>query len=140
MSVLDFSYMAQLAPYLLTKLPITLGMASAGMLCALVLASLLAVIRVTRPPVLNPPTLRFISFFRGTPLAFPGNHTDGAGISKPPAGYQPVFGVCRRSSPVRVSLSVHRQRQVRGRGSWSVPGGRPKTAVTGPVDALRGYR
>ncbi|WP_284732695.1 amino acid ABC transporter permease [Larsenimonas rhizosphaerae] len=60
--------MAQLAPYLLTKLPITLGMASAGMLCALVLASLLAVIRVTRPPVLNQLTLLFISFFRGTPL------------------------------------------------------------------------
>ncbi|WP_394810195.1 amino acid ABC transporter permease [Phytohalomonas tamaricis] len=60
--------MMGLAPILLKYLPLTLEMAAAGMLCALVLASLLAIIRVLRIPVLNGATLLFISFFRGTPL------------------------------------------------------------------------
>ncbi|MFC7412188.1 amino acid ABC transporter permease [Larsenimonas suaedae] len=60
--------MAELFPYLLGKLPITLGMASAGMLCALVLASGLAIVRVVQPPLVNGAAKLFISFFRGTPL------------------------------------------------------------------------
>ncbi|WP_286009971.1 amino acid ABC transporter permease [Larsenimonas salina] len=60
--------MAELFPYLLGKLPITLGMASAGMLCALVLASGLAIVRVVQPPLINGAAKLFISFFRGTPL------------------------------------------------------------------------
>nr|WP_106476226.1 amino acid ABC transporter permease [Phytohalomonas tamaricis] len=68
MNGLDYDYMMGLAPILLKYLPLTLEMAAAGMLCALVLASLLAIIRVLRIPVLNGATLLFISFFRGTPL------------------------------------------------------------------------
>ncbi|GHB14976.1 amino acid ABC transporter permease [Salinicola rhizosphaerae] len=65
---LNLDYMAELVPILLSYLPLTLEMAAAGMLCALVLACLLAVIRVTRVPGLNAFALLFISFFRGTPL------------------------------------------------------------------------
>jgi len=68
MHALDFDYMLGLVPILLSYLPLTLEMAAAGMACALVLACLLAVIRVTRIAGLNAFALLFISFFRGTPL------------------------------------------------------------------------
>ncbi|KJZ04491.1 MULTISPECIES: amino acid ABC transporter permease [Halomonas] len=68
MSILDLDYMVGLVPILLSYLPLTLGMALAGMALALVLACGLAVIRVLKIPVLNGLTLWFISFFRGTPL------------------------------------------------------------------------
>lgn len=68
MSVLDTDYMLDLIPVLLGYLPLTLEMATAGMVLALVLACLLAVIRVLAIPGLNALTLLFISFFRGTPL------------------------------------------------------------------------
>lgn len=65
---LDFDYMLVLAPILLGYLPLTLQMATIAMALALVLASLLAVVRVLRTPVLYQATGLFISFFRGTPL------------------------------------------------------------------------
>lgn len=68
MSVLDTDYMLSLVPVLLGYLPLTLEMATAGMVLALILACLLAVIRVLAIPGLNALTLLFISFFRGTPL------------------------------------------------------------------------
>ncbi|MEQ5836751.1 amino acid ABC transporter permease [Marinobacter sp. R17] len=68
MNVLDFDYMLGLIPVLLKYLPLTLEMAAAGMVLALILACLLAVIRVLKVPVLNRFTMLFISFFRGTPL------------------------------------------------------------------------
>ncbi|GAA3895256.1 amino acid ABC transporter permease [Halomonas cibimaris] len=68
MNLLDVPYMLELVPILLRYLPLTLGMAAAGMVLALSLAAGLAVIRVLRLPVLNIATLLFISFFRGTPL------------------------------------------------------------------------
>ncbi|WP_136248921.1 amino acid ABC transporter permease [Halomonas borealis] len=68
MSVLDFDYMLGLLPILLGYLPLTLGMAMAGMVLALALACGLAVIRVLEIRGLNAVTLLFISFFRGTPL------------------------------------------------------------------------
>lgn len=68
MDVLDFDYMLGLVPILLRYLPLTLQMATAGMVFALILASGLAVIRVLKIPGLNAATLLFISFFRGTPL------------------------------------------------------------------------
>ncbi|OHV08174.1 amino acid ABC transporter permease [Kushneria phosphatilytica] len=68
MHALDFDYMAGLVPILLGYLPLTLEMAAAAMVCALILSSLLAVIRVSRIPVLNGAAMLFISFFRGTPL------------------------------------------------------------------------
>ena len=68
MSILDLDYMVGLVPILLSYLPLTLGMALAGMALALVLACGLAVNRVLKIPVLNGLTLWFISFFRGTPL------------------------------------------------------------------------
>jgi putative amino-acid transport system permease protein len=65
---LNIDYMLGLLPVMLKYLPLTLQMACVGMLAALVLASLLAVVRVLKLPVLNGATLLFISFFRGTPL------------------------------------------------------------------------
>jgi len=57
-----------LLPVLLGYVPLTLFMAFVGMVCALVLASVLAVERVFRVPVLDVFVRLFISFFRGTPL------------------------------------------------------------------------
>ncbi|MFC0267615.1 amino acid ABC transporter permease [Kushneria aurantia] len=68
MHALNVDYMLSLTPILLSYLPLTLGMASLGMVLALVLASLLAVIRVSRVVILDPLARLFISFFRGTPL------------------------------------------------------------------------
>lgn len=68
MGALDVDYMLGLVPVLLGYLPLTLQLASLGMVLALILACLFAVIRVQRLPVLNQFTVVFISFFRGTPL------------------------------------------------------------------------
>jgi putative amino-acid transport system permease protein len=57
-----------LLPVLLSYLPLTLQMASIAMVLALIIACLLAVVRVSKIPVLNGAALLFISFFRGTPL------------------------------------------------------------------------
>jgi len=68
MRALDFDYMLGLVPVILSYVPITLAMAVASMVLALVLASLLAVERVIKVPVLDNLVVLFISFFRGTPL------------------------------------------------------------------------
>ncbi|EEX11342.1 L-cystine transport system permease protein TcyL [Ruegeria lacuscaerulensis ITI-1157] len=65
---LDLDYMLGLVPVILGYVPLTLAMASAAMVLALVLAVALAVERVFRVPVLDQLVLLFISFFRGTPL------------------------------------------------------------------------
>ncbi|SDO26803.1 amino acid ABC transporter permease [Vreelandella arcis] len=66
--MLNLEYMWGLLPVLLSYLPLTLQMATIAMVFALILACLLAVVRVSRVPVLNGLSLLFISFFRGTPL------------------------------------------------------------------------
>ena len=68
MDTLNIDYMLGLLPVMLKYLPLTLKMACIGMVAALVLASLLAVVRVLKVPVLNALTVVFVSFFRGTPL------------------------------------------------------------------------
>lgn len=68
MRALDLDYMLGLVPVILGYVPLTVGMALAGMICALVLACLMAVERVVRVPVLDQFVQLFISFFRGTPL------------------------------------------------------------------------
>ena len=68
MDVLNVEYMVGLIPVLLGYLPLTLQLAGTGMVLALILACLFAVVRVLRIPVLNQLTIEFISFFRGTPL------------------------------------------------------------------------
>lgn len=65
---LDIDYMLALVPVILGYVPLTLFMAVAGMVFALILGSLLAVERVVRVPVLDWLVVLFISFFRGTPL------------------------------------------------------------------------
>lgn len=65
---LDFQYMWDLVPVLLGYIPLTLFMAGVGMVFALLLASVMAVERVFRVPVLDLFVRLFISFFRGTPL------------------------------------------------------------------------
>jgi putative amino-acid transport system permease protein len=65
---LDLDYMLGLVPVILGYVPLTLAMALAAMAFSLVLASLLAVERVVRVPVLDSFVVLFISFFRGTPL------------------------------------------------------------------------
>lgn len=66
--MLNLEYMWGLLPVLLRYLPLTLQMATIAMFFALILACLLAVVRVSKVPVLNGLALLFISFFRGTPL------------------------------------------------------------------------
>lgn len=68
MRALDLDYMVGLVPVILGYVPLTLFMAVAGMFCALILASLMAVERVIKVPVLDWLVMLFISFFRGTPL------------------------------------------------------------------------
>lgn len=68
MQALDLDYMLDLVPVILGFVPLTIGMALAAMVAALVLASLMAVERVVRVPVLDQFVQLFISFFRGTPL------------------------------------------------------------------------
>lgn len=68
MRALDLDYMLGLVPTILGYVPLTLFMAAAGMVCALILASLMAVERVIKVPVLDWLVMLFISFFRGTPL------------------------------------------------------------------------
>ena len=68
MRALDLDYMLGLVPVILGYVPLTLGMALAAMVGALALASLMAVERVVRVPVLDGVVQLFISFFRGTPL------------------------------------------------------------------------
>jgi len=66
--LLDLDYMLGLVPVILRYAPLTLGMAITAMAFALVLASVLAVIRVLKVPVVDRLVALFISFFRGTPL------------------------------------------------------------------------
>ncbi|MEX1236513.1 MAG: amino acid ABC transporter permease [Roseovarius sp.] len=68
MRALDFDYMLGLVPVILGYVPLTLFMAVAAMVCALALASLMAVERVIKVPGLDLLVILFISFFRGTPL------------------------------------------------------------------------
>ncbi len=68
MQGLDLDYMLGLVPVILGYVPLTIGMAMVAMVGALVLASLMAVERVVRVPVLDQFVQLFISFFRGTPL------------------------------------------------------------------------
>jgi len=68
MDVLNVEYMLGLIPVLLKYLPLTLQLAGVGMVLALSLACVFAIVRVLRIPVLNQLTIVFISFFRGTPL------------------------------------------------------------------------
>lgn len=66
--ILDLEYMAGLVPVILRYVPLTLGMAITGMAIALVLAVVLAIIRVLQVPLIGAVVAIFISFFRGTPL------------------------------------------------------------------------
>jgi putative amino-acid transport system permease protein len=66
--VLDLEYMAGLVPVILRYVPLTLGMAIVAMAIALLLAAVLAVVRVLKVPVVDRLVAVFISFFRGTPL------------------------------------------------------------------------
>lgn len=66
--MLNLEYMWGLLPVLLRYLPLTLQMATIAMFFALILACLMAVIRVSKVPLLNGLVMLFISFFRGTPL------------------------------------------------------------------------
>ncbi|MCQ0969560.1 amino acid ABC transporter permease [Paracoccus sp. TK19116] len=68
MRALDLDYMLGLVPVILGYVPLTMFMAVVAMVCALILASLLAVERVVRVPGLDWLVILFISFFRGTPL------------------------------------------------------------------------
>ena len=64
----DFNYMFELIPILLRYLGTTMEMAAWGLFFSLILAVLLANIRVFKVPVLDQLSQLYISFFRGTPL------------------------------------------------------------------------
>lgn len=64
----DLSYFVELIPLLLRYLGITMQMALLGLVFALLLAVVMAVVRVFRVPLLDWLVQLYISFFRGTPL------------------------------------------------------------------------
>ncbi|MFV0575818.1 MAG: amino acid ABC transporter permease [Vibrio sp.] len=64
----DVNYMLELLPILLKYLGTTMQMALWGVFFALILAVLIANIRVFKVPVLDQLSQLYISFFRGTPL------------------------------------------------------------------------
>ena len=64
----DFQYMLGLMPILFKYLGTTMAMATWGVVFALILALLIANIRVFSVPLLSPFCQLYISFFRGTPL------------------------------------------------------------------------
>ena len=68
MRPLDIAYMWDLVPVIAGYVPLTLFMAVISMIAALVLAAVLAIVRVLRVPILDRVVAVFISFFRGTPL------------------------------------------------------------------------
>ena len=68
MRPLDIAYMWDLVPVIAGYVPLTLFMAVISMIAALVLAAILAIVRVLRVPILDRVVAVFISFFRGTPL------------------------------------------------------------------------
>lgn len=68
MRALDIGYMWELAPVIASYIPLTLFMAVVSMVLALLLSSVLAVVRVLKLPVIDWIVALFISFFRGTPL------------------------------------------------------------------------
>ncbi|KLV02939.1 ABC transporter permease [Photobacterium aquae] len=64
----DFNYMLSLLPILLRYLGTTMSMALWGLLFALILSLLLALLRTYKIPLLDQLSQLYISFFRGTPL------------------------------------------------------------------------
>ncbi|MBC9246283.1 amino acid ABC transporter permease [Paracoccus sp. 11-3] len=68
MQGLNIAYMLDLIPVIAGYVPLTMFMAVVSMIAALVLAAILAIIRVMRIPVVDWIVAVFISFFRGTPL------------------------------------------------------------------------
>ena len=70
MRALDLDYMLGLVPVILGYVPLTLFMAAAGMVLALILGSLLAVERVLKVPVLDWLVMLFISFFAARRCSF----------------------------------------------------------------------
>jgi len=65
---LDFQYIVELLPILFNYLGVTMEMAFLGFFFALILALIIALVRVFKLPVLHQLAGLFISFFRGTPL------------------------------------------------------------------------
>ena len=65
---LDFQYIIELLPILIKYLGVTMEMALLGFFFALILALLIAIVRVFKLPVGDQLASLFISFFRGTPL------------------------------------------------------------------------
>ncbi|WP_312524567.1 amino acid ABC transporter permease [Paracoccus sp. (in: a-proteobacteria)] len=68
MKGLDTAYMLEIAPVILSYVPLTLFMAVIAMIGALVIAAVMATVRVLHLPVLDWLVALYISFFRGTPL------------------------------------------------------------------------
>jgi putative amino-acid transport system permease protein len=64
----DVQYIIELLPILLKYLSVTMEMAILGFCFAIILAVILAIVRVFKLPVLHNFAGLFISFFRGTPL------------------------------------------------------------------------
>jgi putative amino-acid transport system permease protein len=65
---LDVQYIAELLPILLKYLGVTMEMALWGFFFALIIAVVLAVVKVFKVPLVHQAASLFISFFRGTPL------------------------------------------------------------------------
>lgn len=64
----DFEAVFKQIPELLKKLPITMGLAIASMLIAVIIGLLLAIIKMKKVPVLNQIAGLYVSIIRGTPV------------------------------------------------------------------------
>lgn len=64
----DFEAVFKQIPELIKKLPITMGLAIASMLIAVIIGLLLAIIKMKKVPVLNQIAGLYVSIIRGTPV------------------------------------------------------------------------
>jgi putative amino-acid transport system permease protein len=111
--VLDLEYMAGLVPVILRYVPLTLGMAIVAMAIALVLAAVLAVVRVLKVPVLDRLVAIFISFFRGTPLLVQ-LFLFYYGLPQVVAAFRSIDGVTAAVTGLTLHFSAYMAESIRG--------------------------
>lgn len=111
--ILDLEYMAGLVPVILRYVPLTLGMAVVAMAIALVLAALLAIVRVLKVPVLDRLVAIFISFFRGTPLLVQ-LFLFYYGLPQVVAAFRSIDGVTAAVTGLTLHFSAYMAESIRG--------------------------
>ncbi|MDZ5710655.1 amino acid ABC transporter permease [Jeotgalibacillus haloalkalitolerans] len=67
-NLLDISFIIESYPAILSRLPITIGIAVGSMVISLIIGLVTALIKIYKVPVLSVITSIYVSFIRGTPL------------------------------------------------------------------------